>query len=482
MKLNRFTAVAVVILVASAAPATDQVSGTATFGNSRTELQLHLEKKMEPRPVCASPAECSSNFFLLNPTDPAMLLPHVIQVVETNPPSVNDVIAILDVPLADSADVVIVARNVTIQTKQGAKLMHATFSFNDRVRMTTTDAAFLRVDLDHPVPTPLPREISISVADSSREFERHVKTVVKDCADANCSALFVTLDNPLPSGDTVNVTVTFPGGDKATGKITTSPLPKSRDDATAYVSAHANLAQGAKDTYSYDVRIDKALYERPPGSAIALDSIHAILDSIAGSDKLKLADYGSFSTPFEFLVRPDHALTTMATILLAPEFRTDKTFANRDLGLNLLYSIRNGEHFDHSLERQRLQNPKSNPQFGWRFFVDLGGESGYHLASKQASVENTTFARAVAKPGVVLEHGRWMVTVATQLRYLFRKELAADSDGNVTDIRDGSRWFVRSELSRDIGFVSISIVNTSGRVPPLYKRARATVIGVTLKR
>lgn len=475
MRTDRIVIAAVLTVLACAASAA-QISGKATLSASGNVVRLDLDQMMaQPFPVCDGRGECDKNFDVLLMTNPRAPLPQITHVDASDP---NTLSATLDAPLIDTTDVRVFVNHLTLQQKDGRKDVSAVFSFTPIVSKPTTDAAMLVVRTDKAVVQPPPENVTISVTNDSRSFTRRVTHV--EC-NSDCTSMNLALDKALPAGDTVAVGVDIPGAQHASGKITTTKAT-TRDDAKTYISANANLAQGAKDTYSYDVKVDQG-WERCAGCAlhvITFDSIHAVLDSIAGSDKLKLADYGSFSTPVELLVRPDKR-TSIGSIRVGPEFRTDKTFTNRDVGLNIVYSVRNGDRFDHSLERQEAQGA-TDPQFGWRFFVDFGTEEGYHIASEQASVAHTTFARALAKPGVALEHGNWTLSIETQLRYLFRKELAADSDGNVIDVRNGGRWFVRSELSRNVGFVSISVVNTSGRVPPLYKRARATVLGVTLKR
>lgn len=208
-----------------------------------------------------------------------------------------------------------------------------------------------------------------------------------------------------------------------------------------------------------------------------------VLDAVAGSDQLKLADYGTLSLPLIFLHRTGaiEDVRTTGRLSVGPEFRTDKKFDNRDVGLNGLYQFRNAE-WDQSLERQSSRNPPSAPRFGRRLTFGFGIEDGLHLASVHPELKNKAFVRLVARPDLILEWQKWTLDIAPQLRYLFRNELAGGEDSLIVATRKGSRTYVRTELTRDLGFLAITIANTSGRVPPAFSRARATTIGVTFRR
>ena len=72
------------------------------------------------------------------------------------------------------------------------------------------------------------------------------------------------------------------------------------------------------------------------------------------------------------------------------------------------------------------------------------------------------------------------LTVDAAARYLVQDEVLSDS-GDVVKTDKGYTPYLRAELAYDLGAVALSIVHENGRLPPNFKRAHATTVGVTVK-
>ena len=72
------------------------------------------------------------------------------------------------------------------------------------------------------------------------------------------------------------------------------------------------------------------------------------------------------------------------------------------------------------------------------------------------------------------------LTVDAAARYLFQDEVLSDS-GSIVKTDKGYVPYLKAELAYDLGPVAVSIVHENGRLPPDFKRAHATTVGVTVK-
>lgn len=370
----------------------------------------------------------------------------------------------------DLTEVAVFARDLPVRTATGSELRDFQFYFVTTL-IDMRDGTRLKLNFVRPLPAPRMEDVRVTATDDDGTREIPLLDVQPS---RNPNEIIVTMRHPLPNARKFRVTAEVKGHPNAEGTVTTPPWP-SRADAAFYGSGSANLTQGGEDTYGVDVRIDHAMYERKTvrpdrnGRVLERASFDAIVDVVAGSDALKLPDYGRVSLPMVFRDRrwTDDGPVTLGRLTVGPEYATDKTFDNQDLGANASY--------------RRPWRRESGAAI-WQTVLDVGTEDGFHLASSHPELRHDAFLRLVSRSGVTIAWRKWSLDVAPELRYLFRKELASGEDGSLVATRKGFRMYVRTELSRDLGWFSVTIANTSGRVPPLYKRARATTIGVTFRK
>jgi hypothetical protein len=476
--------------------AVNVLTGKAQLRDPRT-MELTIEKNQFSAPLhttlCADAASCALMFFfedrspLNRPLNFA--LPAFQMVAVSDDPSM--LVATLDGDLAAFDDILAVAKSIDLvtDTKGTVKPFRIEFAFPLSISDVPHDPTpRLRLDVPLPIPASQIDLSMLKIKDTDTGQDVRVHAVLQPCAD-RCNRFFIDLADPYPPGRTLSVSLPIAGVGKAGGTVKTPAGPKNRDEAQQWISLQGVLTQGSKDTYAVDTKLTKLVYRRPlplPGGP-ADNDLHfrfkewnGVVDVNAGSDKLKLPDYGAFSLPALFQMQRGTGTTvrTLGTLSLAPEFRTDKGFDNRDLGVSPLFQpIINS--LNHSLAQRRKSDPTA--QSGHSLTLAGGAEVGSHLASQLPAIEHSTFARSLIKATETVEWKQWKLSTGLQYRHLFRDELAKD-DKDVLRIGSGERFFARTELAYDLGFAALSIVNTSGRVPPAFKRARATTIGVTFKR
>jgi ribosomal protein L35AE/L33A len=426
---------------------------------------------LDPQPVlvafvkCDSAAACSN--FVIHRTDGSPLDVRVTRVEGKN---LALTVSFEGQLPADLSEVVLFAKDVPVKTLTGSELHDFQFYFAVSL-IDIGDATLVKLKFAQPVTLPRLEDIKVKASDNDGTFEVPLLDVQPS---RNPNELIVTFRRPLPNARTFRLTAQVNGQLTAEGTVTTPAWP-SRAEAAFYGSGSANLTQGAKDTYGLDVRIDRVLLPRKqviPDTnrrVLELASFDATVDVIAGSDALKLPDYGRVSLPVVYRDRlwSDSGPTTLGRLTFGPEYATDKKLDNQDLGVNASYRRYRG------FERGDAV---------WKTALEAGTEDGFHLTSSHPELRHEAFLRFVARPSVKITWHDWSLDLTPELRYLFRNELAGDEDGSLVATRKGFRTYVRTELSRDLGWFSLTIANMSGRVPPLYKRARATTIGVTFRR
>jgi len=442
--------------------------------------------------LCADLASCESAFFFEDRSPLArpsgFALPRISKVVVSADPSL--LVATLNGDVTAFDDITVVAKTLDVVTDTAGttKPFRVEFAFPMSIADVPNDTPRLRLETPIPIRASQIDLSTLKVVDGDSGLELHPQISIVACNEP-CNRFFLDLTDPWPPSRTLKISLVIAQVGKVSGTVKTAAGPKTRDEARQWLSLQAVLTQGAADTIALDTKVTELLHRRslPAQGVTSDDKAHfrfkewnAVLDVNAGSDKLKLPDYGSFSTPFLFQLQngTGGSVRTIGTLSLAPEFRTDKKFHNRDLGVAPLYQpIINA--LNHSVAQRRKTDPKA--QSGHSLTFAGGAEIGYHIASSLPAIEHSAFVRMLIKATETLEWKQWKLSTGLQFRHLFRDELTTDNK-NVLRVRSGERFFARTELSYDLGFAALSVVNTSGRVPSAYKRARATTVGITFKR
>lgn len=273
----------------------------------------------------------------------------------------------------------------------------------------------------------------------------------------------------IPRGKTMSAKVVgFEPGVTLSGKLVTPKYPATKDAATYYFLGQRVFADVGADQYAFDVKL------APVIAAKKFDFIPNVSLN-AGSDAAKLPDTGSASAAFVFWLSSGRR--SLGNVTVAPTFRTDKGYDNRDAGVDLTFAPSIARLYQ-PVERRRLKNPKTD--FGWWVTVDGGVEWGEHIASKAAEVEGTDFARV---RGAVAYNAQWRdigFSTAYQHRILGDDEVITDAD-TILRIDDSSRGYVRAELSYNFGPAAITLVHINGKLPPAFKEAHSTTLGFAMK-
>lgn len=321
------------------------------------------------------------------------------------------------------------------------------------------------------------------------------KTKVKSAAAAErtlppegSETLRLELNPPLPRGKTWTVSVTgvetYGGkGITGTGDVEIDSFPKGREDATIYIRGEKIYNQLGDDQGSVDFKLEQNFAQARRGR-----EWWYLLSATVGSESLGLSQTGTASLGKRWWLGIDDNLATppIWAVSLAPTFRTDKDFHNRDAGLDLILE---GEPpaWYRTIEAKRIQFPKQKAFYGWWLKPRFAIEAGEHLASSSDQVEGETFSRALAGFNLLLERAEIFtdfdtlsLTLDAAGRYLAEDEVTIDEE-NVLTIEDGYKPYLRAELAYGFGPVALSIVHENGKLPPAFKTARATTVGVTFK-
>ena len=289
-----------------------------------------------------------------------------------------------------------------------------------------------------------------------------------------------------PRGTTVTADVSgidSYGGKPLTGSGTgkVEAYPKGRDDAEYYLNGQYIFNQVEKDQGSVDFKVEK--HNFVPASA--LDWWYKV-EGTVGSKSLDISQTGTVAAgqTIWWLTSTKTPDDTSWGLSIAPTFRTDRDFKNRDLGADLTLKTTFGSLYQ-TLEIKRKDDPKA--LFGWSWIPKVGIEAGRHLASSSDEVDGKGFGRGLAnfnlmfeRADVILPFATLRLTVDATARYLFQDEVLVDS-GSVVKTDKGYVSYLRAELAYDLGPVALSIVHENGRLPPNFKRAHATTAGVTVK-
>ncbi len=306
--------------------------------------------------------------------------------------------------------------------------------------------------------------------------------------DEGTDTLRLELDPPLPRGKTWTVTVTGieSYAEKAitgTGNVEITAFPKGRDDATIYVRGEKVYNQLGDDQGSVDFKLEQKFVQARRGR-----EWWYLLSATVGSESLGLSQTGTASLGKRWWLGIDANTATppVWAVSLAPTFRTDKDFHNRDAGLDIILEGQPPIWY-RTIEAKKIQFPNQKAFYGWWLKPRFAIEAGEHLASSSDQVEGETFGRALAGLNLLLERAEIFtdfdtisLTIDAAGRYLAEDEVTIDEE-NVLEIEDGYKPYLRAELAYGFGPVALSIVHENGKLPPAFKTARATTVGVTFK-
>jgi hypothetical protein len=288
----------------------------------------------------------------------------------------------------------------------------------------------------------------------------------------------------IPRGTKVNVKVggfeKFGGDDlQASATVQAKALPKTRDEADLWIKVAADADNVKKDRkYSLDTRIHS-------GWRHGRWDIGPTLDGVMGNVTSKAPNTAalSFDLKYWLQVAKDSVLHSQS-ITLSPVFRTDRSFANRDAGADLVYAPI-FRRFDQSLDERRkaekrLGGPPLVRNWGWSVRPSVAMEVGRHIASASPDVRDTEFSRLRVGLSATLEWRKWKLAVGAQSRHLFNDELFLQGT-SVLRTSKAERNYARGDLSYDLGTVSLLLTHITGRQPPAFSVTQSTSLGVAFK-
>ena len=341
---------------------------------------------------------------------------------------------------------------------------------------------------------PKPEDITIEVTASDHNDEPIATKVVKVLSASKFgegkeqSNWRLYVDPPLARGQALDISVSgieeygekeLNGG----GSIQVEDYPESRDDATFYLRGEKVFSRFGDDTGSVDFKLNQNFRRAIKGT-----EWWYLLDATVGSKSLDLSQTGTASVGYRRWLGVDADLRTRPAwnVSVAPTFRTDRDFKNRDLGLDLISELQPGSWYQ-TIEQRQKDNENPDIHSGLSAKAKFAFEGGQHLASSSEEVDGTTFLRAVAGFNFLLEKEKIFrlfdkvsLTVDVAGRYLARDEVTIDED-EVLKISDGFKPYLRAELAYGLGPVALSVVHENGKLPPNFKRAHATTVGLTVK-
>jgi len=324
-----------------------------------------------------------------------------------------------------------------------------------------------------------PQHVSVEVTDGGANVPvRSVKVTPYPRKGASGNLLWrIEIAPSLARGKALKVKVggidEYQGQPVAGGEsIKLDSYPKGRDDAIFYLRGQQLFNRIGHDQGSVDVKWGQSFFK-----AIESHEWWFLLDATMGSDSLNLSQVGKFSVGYRKWFGPEWALS------LAPTFRTDKPFHNRDLGADL--ALENQlEALTKTIELRRRQepDPKLRQAIHWGFWLKtkLTLEAGEHIASSSPDVKNATFLRAVPSINFLVERDQVKLTIDAAARFLSKDEVTL-SKSDVVRTGSGYKPYLRAELAYDLGPAALSVVHENGSLPPTFKETRQTTIGVTFK-
>ena len=273
-------------------------------------------------------------------------------------------------------------------------------------------------------------------------------------------------------------------------KVTFLAAPKGRDDAMFYLKGQKVYNQKGDDQGSVDFKLGTNFFSPAAGQ-----EWWYLVSATVGSKKLKISQTGTLSLGYrKWLGVNPNDLTQVPqwAISVAPTFRTDRDFKNRDLGMDLAL-VGEPALLYQPLERRRKNaaDPQAAMKIaaGWWVKPTLAIEAGKHLASSSDAVDGETFARGLGGLNLMWETDRLSLfnqptglklTVDVAARYLSKDEVTINQN-DLLNVEDGYKPYIRAELAYDLGFVGLSVVHENGKLPPAFKTARATTVGLTFK-
>src|SRR5205085_1898775 len=212
-------------------------------------------------------------------------------------------------------------------------------------------------------------------------------------------------------------------------------------------------------------------------------NIGPTLDVTVGNKTAKAPNSGAVSLDLRFFIPGSRNFRTNVTF--SPIFRSDRSFKNEDLGADVVLEgviPRLERPLDQRRkEEKRLKGPPLARVWGWKFRPAVAFESGKHVKSASAEIDNAKFSRLRAGFVAGLEFGRWSLSGSLQHRYLFSKEVLLKDDGSVSTISDSSKTYGRADLTYDLGVVGLTLTHLNGRQPPAFSSTHSTSVGLTFK-
>jgi hypothetical protein len=456
-------------------------SGQVVIFENRKVFAVQFDKTIgRPESVVCSGSSCAQRFFLEGKTRTATAaLPSVQSVVAVDDITIR---VELSTDLVNPASKFVYrqlefANQDKLTGKPDFKPASGEVSLGGRIEDMPGDPRRLIVSLPTPLnAAPTAADVIVTVTDLDAEKDLpgfKVRSIIRYEGE---NSLEVVLSPTPPPGPSLAVGLeATQSGLAASGKFKIA-APSGRDDAAQYVAGSWSATHGGKDAYGFDLKLSRTLRRRLTSDTTA------ILDIIAGSDALKLADAGSLSVKHTRWLTKGEASQreiTNSGLVFQPIYRSDKKWDNQDVGLDVGF-----EPFFRRLywpvERRKLTIEKA--ELGWTITPTFYAETGVHVRNESGEVEDQPFLRL--RPGIVGTLGwrRWKASASFQPRFPLRKELHRVED-DIIRIDRKPRPYVRAEIAREFYYgLSLSAVHMYGGLPPAFERSHATTFSVVLTR
>jgi hypothetical protein len=339
----------------------------------------------------------------------------------------------------------------------------------------------------HRTPTPVSLDsIKVKVTDKATKAAIPTKAVAIESASKTIppdgqANWRISLSPPLARGRILAVAVS--GIDKydssevpAQGQISVNPYPKGRDDAVFYLRGEKVFSRFGEDQGSVDFKLNQTFGNNLNGS-----EWWYLLSATVGSDSLDLSQTITAS------IGKRRWITPAWNYSVAPTYTIDSESKDRDLGLDVMLEGQPDFWYRTIEQKKKVAAKPSEVHSGWWLKPKFALEGGKQLASQSEEVQGKTYSRGLVSLNLLLEREKLFqlfdkvsLTVDAAARYLAQDEVTID-EMKVVKTSSGFMPYLRAELAYDLGPLAFSIVHENGKLPPNFKRAHATTLGVTVK-